>query len=582
MQAANLTAIEYDTNDDTEIYCDDEEKGTSSLNVSHDELAMRQSNGKEFLPFLVDNDAGWMAEASALFPESTISEASMPSFGNLKSPGPVPTLTWSPQFDYQSEHTSSAAVSQTSSDTPTQPSLDDFHRMWPHIHQFTIQHTPPSGLLGQALQSVAHNTTNILDTVTLDEIAGRLLLSHPTRKQSSSVSLYDLQVLSVVLITTVSQEMTPAVATWAAQWIEIAVSAMRRLGILTEGSWKPPNSSSRADDEAWARGEESKRLVYTMLRIDTYLSIITGRPPSLRVQELELPLPVTEDLWRAPTIEARRQLCWFEPAGRTWTTLSAIVRDGLIQSRNRIADTVGVPPLLPADSHLVLCALQGEIWATAQETYNLNHGTLDSRPSWHAPESVHFWHDYLVDWKTIHNRPEPSSAQIDDPAWNGLNTIQFHLCQLTLHAPLSLLESQQCCTRCRAADITAMLHDWASSLEARRAVYHAAQLQRFFDSQAGFVNPLQSPALLASSVVLCNYAAERNPLPNGDPIELCQKEVSGSSAIEKWVQYGGPSMVSGRMLCPTNLPGLFAWCQEQLVMFPQSLARLEAFMAVLS
>lgn len=552
------------------------------MKVSHNELAMCQGNGKELLPFLVDNDAGWMAEASALFPESTINEAPILSFGNLESPESVPSLIWSPQFDCQSEHTSSAAVSQTSSNTSTQSSLDDFHKMWPHIHQLTIQHAPSSGLLGQALQSVAHNITNVLDNVNLDEIACRLLLSHPTRKQSSPVSLYDLQVLSVVLITAVSQEMTPAIATWAAQWIEIAVSAMRRLGILIERSWEPPSCSSWADGEAWVRGEESKRLVYTMLRIDTYLSIITGRPPSLRVQELQLPLPVTEDLWRAPTIAARRQLYWFEPTGRAWTTLSAIVRDSLIQSRNQIAGTAGVAPLLPADSHLGLCALQGEIWATVQETYNLSHGTLDSRPSWHAPESVQFWHDYLVHWKTIHHGPESSSAQIDDPTWNSLNTIQFHLCQLTLHAPLSLLESHQCCTRCRAADITAMLHDWASSLEARRAVYHAAQLQRLVDSQAGFVNPLQSPALLASSVVLCNYAAENSSLPNGNPIELCQEQVCGSSAIEKWVQYGGPSMVSRRILCPTNLQGLFAWCQEQLVMFPQSLARLQAFMAMLS
>lgn len=573
MQAANLSPIEVDTDDGIAIHCEDE--GNIPLN----ELAMCQGDSKELLPFLVDNDAGWMAETSAIFP---IEEISIPNFGNLESPGSVPSLTWSPQFHYQSEHTSPAPMSQASSDTPTQSSLDDFHRMWPHIHQFTTQYTPSSGLLGQALQSVAYNTTNILDTVNLDEIAGRLLLSHPSREQSSSVSLYDLQVLSVVLITTVSQEMTPAVTTWATQWIEIAVSAMRRLGILINGSWRSPNSSSGADDEAWARGEESKRLVYTMLRIDTYLSIITGRPPSLRIQELELPLPVTEDLWRAPTIEARRQLYWFEPAGRTWTTLSAIVRDSLIQSRNQTPGTTGMPPLLPADSHLVLCGLQGEIWATAQETYNLSHGTLDSRPSWHVPESVHFWHGCLVDWKTIHHRPEQSSAQTDDRAWNSLNTIQFHLCQLTLHAPLSLLESRQCCTRCRAADITAMLRDWASSLEARRAVYHAVQLQRFFDSQAGFVNPLQSPALLASSVVLCNYAAESNPLPKGDPVELYKEEVSGLAAIEKWVQYGGPSMVSGRMLCAKNLQGLLLWCQQQLVMFPQSLARMRAFMAMLS
>ncbi|ODM20622.1 hypothetical protein SI65_03675 [Aspergillus cristatus] len=579
MQAGNLTAIEYGTNDGIEIHCDDEDSKAPSLDVSDNELAMCQSDGKGLFPFLVDNDAGWMAEASAIFSESTVSEIPIPSFGNLEMPGSAPTLTWSPQFDYQLEHTSTASMSQASSDTPSQSSLDHFHRMWPHIHRSTIQHTPSSGLLGQALQSVSHDTMNILGTVNLDEVAGRLLLSHPTRKQSPSVSLHVLQVLSVLLITTISQEMTPAVANWAAQWIEIAVSAMRRLEILTEEPWKSPNGSSPADDEAWVRGEESKRLVYTMLRVDAYLSLITGRPSSLRVQELELPLPVTEDVWTAPTIEARRQLYWFEPAGRTWTTLSAIVRDGLIQSRNRVARTAVVPPLLSTDSHLVLCALQGEIWAVTQETYGLNHGTLDSRPSWRAPESVHFWHDCLVDWKTFHDGLEPSKAQIDDPAWNSLNQIQYRLCQLTLHAPLQLLESRQCCTRCRAPEITTMLRSWASSLESRRAVYHASQLLCLQD---GFVSPLQAPALLASSVVLCNFAGESNSYPDGNPIELCQEEVSGLYAIEKWIQHGGSSMVSGRALCRSNLPELFAWCQERLAMFPQSLAKMKTLMTLLS
>lgn len=581
MQAANLPAIEYETNDSIEIHCDDEGSKAPSLDVSHNELANCQSDCKELFPFLVDNDAGWMAEASAIFSESTFSEISIPSFSNLEPPGSVQALTWSPQSDCQSGYTFTATVSQASSDTPSEPSLDDLHRMWPHIHQSTIQHTPSSGLLGQALQAVSHDTTKILDTVNLDEVAGRLLLSHPTRKQSPSASLRDLQVLSVILITTVSQEMTPIVADWAAQWIEIAVNAMRRLGILTEESWNSPNGSLRINDEAWVRGEESKRLVYTMLRIDVYLSLITSRPPSLRAQELELPLPVMEDLWTAPTTEARRQLYWFEPAGRTWTTLSAIVRDGLIQPRKRASRTAGVPPLVSADSHLVLCALQGEIWAATQEAYGLKHGTLSSSPSWRAPESVHLWHDFLVDWKAFHDSLEPSTVQIEicDPGWNSLNQIQYHLCQLILHAPLRLLESRQCCTRCRVPETTAMLCSWVSSLEGRRAVYHASQVLYFYD---GFVSPLQAPALLASSVVLCNYTAEGNSLSDENPIELCQEEVGDSSAIEKWIQHGGSSMVSGRALCRSSLPELFAWCQERLAMFPQSLARLKTLMAMLS
>lgn len=585
MQAANLTAIDYGINDAVQIYCDNAERETLGLGHSDNELTMCQNNGKDFLPFLVDNGAGWMAEASAILAENTTSEdISIPSFESSES---VPTMTWSPPFNDQPENASSVPLSNALLDVPFQTSLKSFHKIWPHLHQSTIG-KPPPGLLEHALQSLSHNNTDIRDTVNLDEVARRLLPSHP-REQTSSVSLDDLQGLSVVLITTVIHEMTPTVANWATQWTEIAANAMRRLRMLAEPSWDPPDTPSRGEEEAWVCGEESKRLVYTMLRIDAYLSLITGRPPSFRVQEFELPLPVTESLWTASNIETRRQLYWFEPAGRTWTTLCSIVRDGLVRSRNWIAGnhtTAATPPLLPADSHLVLCAIQGDIWAAAQETHSLNHRMSDSRSSWRVPESVHLWHGCLVDWKAFHDRLGPSTTQIDDPAWNSLNQIQYHFCQLTLHAPLPLLESRQCCTRCRIPDITAMLHNWASSSEGRRAVYHASQLQSLHDSLPSSVsqywlNPLHSPAVLASVAVLCNYAAENQTPSDGNPIELCQEEVSGLTAIEEWIQYGGPSMASGRMLCSSNLHGLFTWCQDQLAMFPQSVARLRALMAKL-
>lgn len=71
------------------------------------------------------------------------------------------------------------------------------------------------------------------------------------------------------------------------------------------------------------------RLFFTVLRIDTYLYIILDRPPALRYQEIRLSLPVSDELWRAETREARTRLHWYEPAGRSRSAFSTMMRDGL-------------------------------------------------------------------------------------------------------------------------------------------------------------------------------------------------------------------------------------------------------------
>lgn len=541
-----------------------------------DSMAVYQEGDKD-LSSLENYDMSWMTVAS-LTENSIFEDVSIPSVIDLESPELLPSVTRSP-LD-QCAKMPMATLSNTPLDLPFQSSLDDFHRIWPHLHWSTITTVVPSGLLGQALHHVAQHNGKIDHGAHLEECTNRLLMPHPKTDQISSIPISDLQALSVVLISTVLYDISSKGTDWAVQWTEIAISAIRRLGML-ELCWKLSNISSPEEEEAWIREEEIKRLVYTILRIDAYLSLITGRPPSFRVQELRLSLPVTENLWTASTFESRRQLCWFEPAGRAQTTLSAIVGDGLARSRSWMSGdptVTGMPPLLPADNHLVLCALQEEIWAAAHETHSLNHGSSNSISSWRIPESVNFWHQYLADWHA-HTQLGTSTMQPDETSWDTLNQTQYHLCQLTLHAPLQFLESRQCCIQCRRSDVTAMLRAWASSIESRRAVYHAAQLQRLHDGQTGFISrrwldPLQAPALLASVAVLCSYAADCPYLDAGNPTEICQEANHTPSPIDEWIQHGGPATIYGQLLCSSNLQSLISWFQDQLVMFPQNLARV--------
>lgn len=540
-------------------------------------MAMYQEGDRG--PLSLENyDMSWMTEAP-LTENSIFEDISIPSISDLESPELLPSVTRSP-LD-QCAEMPMATLPNAALDLPFQTSLDDlddFHRIWPHLHWSTITTVVPSGLLGQALHHVAQHNNNINDGAHLAECTNRLLMPHPKTDQISSIPISDLQALSVVLISTILHDTSSKATDWAVQWTEIATSVIRRLGML-ELCWKSSNISSPEEEKAWIHEEESKRLVYTILRIDAYLSLITGHPPSLRVQELRLSLPVTENVWTASTFESRQQLCWFEPAGRAQTTLNAIVGDGLARSRSWMpGDPTGMPPLLPADNHLVLCALQGEIWVAAHETQSLNHGSSNSISSWRVPESVNSWRRYLLNWHA-HTQLGPSTMLPDETSWDTLNQTQYHLCQLTLHAPLQLLESRHWCIQCCRSNTTAMLRAWASSIESRRAVYHAAQLQRLHDGQAGFISrrwldPLQVPALLASAVVLCSYAADCPYLETGDPIEICQEASGTSPAFDEWIQHGGLATACGQLLSSPSLQGLFSWFQERLVMFPQNLGRV--------
>ena len=98
----------------------------------------------------------------------------------------------------------------------------------------------------------------------------------------------------------------------------------RQLGILAN-RWTPVDADNYEVDR-WLVEDQTRRfvkvailrprhqpdrhnrLVYAILRLDAYLSIITGRAPVLRFQEIRIPLPVSEDLWNEPSLEGRFKL----------------------------------------------------------------------------------------------------------------------------------------------------------------------------------------------------------------------------------------------------------------------------------
>jgi hypothetical protein len=139
--------------------------------------------------------------------------------------------------------------------------------------------------------------------------------------------------------------------------------------------------------------KQISRIAFSVLRIDASLSILLDHPPSIRFQEVCIPLPKSSDLWTAATEEDRRRLQWNEPAGREKALFCFILRDALDPNhQSRLACR-----LTGMDYHLGLCAMQSGTWEAAREAHSAASDELAVRSS---PEnSVRTWENLLNRWR---------------------------------------------------------------------------------------------------------------------------------------------------------------------------------------
>ncbi|PCG98694.1 Transcription factor [Penicillium occitanis (nom. inval.)] len=291
-----------------------------------------------------------------------------------------------------------------------------------------------------------------------------------TSKPGTDNPLQTLQALAITLIYAISA--STSTLDWAAQWTDIAVSTFRRLGILND-QWLAEDQG-RLAEERWVQVEQVKRLVFTVLRIDTYLCIILDRPPALRYQEIRLSLPVSDELWRAETREACTRLHWYEPAGRSRSAFSTMMRDRL-ETQGFMTGYLRMPRLSLEDNHFSLCAFMSEIWGICRETHEEHHLSYRSSQVNRTADRVCTWKGYLQDWRAqIEQTDDLENALFSEPSGH------------------------------------------AQSADGREAVYHAVQLKRIYEHQSTFYkssdhrlsNVLGPAGLLASAVVLCFYSTK--------------------------------------------------------------------------
>ncbi|EGE06644.1 hypothetical protein TEQG_05642 [Trichophyton equinum CBS 127.97] len=205
-----------------------------------------------------------------------------------------------------------------------------FHDAWAILHHSTLERADKYPWLSRALELVKWPLSKDEERNSLVTDLMRHLVAGPILSES---------------------------AHWAAQGTDVAISAMRRMGMFS-GQWVPPEN---AEEDRWICEEEAKRLAYAVLRLDVYFSIAIHRPPSIRFQEFRLALPVTETLWKASKTEERYRIQWFEPAGRDKCIFQSAVQE-IFQTSNELPDNQRYP-FEELDSHLALCAIQVEFCA---------------------------------------------------------------------------------------------------------------------------------------------------------------------------------------------------------------------------
>ncbi|KAK0610606.1 fungal-specific transcription factor domain-containing protein [Bombardia bombarda] len=416
--------------------------------------------------------------------------------------------------------------------------FERIHPYWPILHAPTFDLGTTSDLL---VASMA-----ILSGWALGRDAHKELAPHVFREVMAATelkslpSLHTLQALLLCVVYTIYCRTDDDMLATAVRFSAILTSTCRCLDIFNGGHVLP----DRLEDNAltfWLAKEQLHRLVFSVLRVDVYLSILLDHPPSVRYQELCLPLLKSPELWAAETEDERRELQWSEPAGRERALFSFLMRDSItLADASRLEGRPQERHLLPyrmnmTDYHICLCGIQAGIWEAAREAHSAASDDIVTKLTPGDPIMV--WRTHLAAWRACMGRNCGdvvrrffAAERCPDP----LTLVLSHISALKMHAPLNILRlhhggmlsGRTGPSAAAAAAMAAIqrpkarLRAWMASPCARTAVWDAAQIARVVLKSVGDgsvgdgsvecdqrlqMNPLAVPGLLMSAIVTCSY-----------------------------------------------------------------------------
>ncbi|KAK7989613.1 hypothetical protein PG990_006476 [Apiospora arundinis] len=437
------------------------------------------------------------------------------------------------------------------------------HPFWPIFHAPSFKVDETSDILLASMTMLVNWLeggsehcqwyTNIFETATASHV-----LMNP--------SLHALQALFLCVSYATYRLSEKGMATWAVRLNSILISTCRCVGVFSDET----TSAHELNDNplaVWLAREHLHRLAFSVFRIDTYLSLMLDHPPSLRYEELCIPLPKSSQLWEAASDADRRRLQWEEPAGRDKAMFSYLMRDAVCGEQ--------LPCRLTKDDfHMTLLGLQSGVWEAAREAHSFASGVLDVKLTPGAP--ILMWRARLEQWQR--HMEEDASIQkdyfSDAPSHFGdtvdilspVTLLVLHIASLKMHAPLGILQVSPNSYRERARHATlapptansqARLKVWRSSSCPRIAVWNAAQIARVASRElrkvtlnagpARLCNPLVLPGLLMSAVVIYSYVQYTSAC------DSCANSASGGGG------QANPSRLDLDMVADPNEQGFIAW-----------------------
>ncbi|KAI0198167.1 fungal-specific transcription factor domain-containing protein [Astrocystis sublimbata] len=471
------------------------------------------------------------------------------------------------------------------------------HPCWPVLHRptFSIEKCSKS-LLASIMMIAAHAEGNErhlgLSRSILDTIGGHELMSCP--------SLHLLQAILLCVAYSIRRVWEPGMATKAAHLNAILVSTCRSLGVFKD-SQLYHGGADQSRLSSWIAKEQIHRLAFNVFCVDTYISGILDHPPTVRYQELRIPLPVSTELWEASDEMERRRLQWQEPAGRQRVLFSSIMRDFL--EVDNPGDEAAPYRLDTTASHLGFCALRSGVWEAAEEAHSSATDELSTKYEPGSP--ILRWQNKVASWKrrteddcALSERYFASSSHphdtTPDPA-AAFSLLLGHLYHLHMHAPLRILQQVSNystgpdTTVTRLTEAQRRLRIWMKSPCSRITLHHAAQISRVAveelkRSEVTTIpqNPLVIPALLTSAQTAwaiahltstCDHDRdhnhddgcsmnERRVLDIFDVADECDAKLAG------WGQHGGPVAFSwgptGPVVCRCQSRELASWFRVHL------------------
>ncbi|KAI3318445.1 hypothetical protein HD806DRAFT_315864 [Xylariaceae sp. AK1471] len=427
-------------------------------------------------------------------------------------------------YGTEDEQSSLAEVDASSPETQrlVQVYFARVHSSWPILHPSTFEIDKASNcLLGSMVMLAAYHEGN----ETHKKLARTIFSAVTGQELMSSPSLHLMQALLLCVVYSLSQLREQGMAAKATHLNSLLISTCRSLGIFDDQHLYH-SDVERSPLSMWLAKEQLHRLAFAVFCADTYMSIILDHPPTVRYQELQIPLPMSTRLWEAVGETERRRLQWQEPAGRQKGLFSSMLRDILEdESQNSIPYQLGL-----TGSHLGLCALRNGVWEAAREAHSSATDELSTKYEPGSP--IQKWRENVARWQKMMEEDcsprqnyflsmSTDTSSSTHPS-SALTLILGHLYYLHMHAPLNILQAATAygdriwtaAHRTRLSEDKGRLRTWMASSCSRIAVLNAAQISRVVEREFSpgsrrsdiVANPLAIPGLLTSAIVVCFVA----------------------------------------------------------------------------